>query len=90
MDAKAKAKELEKAAVAQAQAEKDSAAKEKRVGTVYHVSIPPQLHRRVERLLAESDYESYSQIGRVAIKRLCEANEKRLAAVRALETKEGG
>jgi len=80
---------LEKELLAQVEAEKKSAGLKKRVGVVYHISVPPQLCARVDRLLAESDYESYSQVGRVAIKRLCEANEKRVDAIRALETKGG-
>lgn len=48
-----------------------------RNGRTLHVSVSHELMERVDKVLEKTDFETYSQLVRVGLKRLCEQVEDR-------------
>jgi len=59
-------------------------------GRILHVSLPPVLSERVDRVLAMTDYETYSQMARVGLKRLCDEILGRADKIREMEEVDKG
>lgn len=54
-------------------------------GRIIHVSLPPELAARVDKVLAMTDWETYSQMTRISLKRTCDEVLGRAEKIKAIE-----
>jgi len=58
-------------------------------GRVIHIHVPFELLERINKVLKVTDMETYSHMGRIGFKRLCEEVEERQKALKTLNPVDG-